>query len=120
MSITKTSVLLLTTFIAISLISCDNGGEMPEKTVQFPSIKDVPTSKWENLSQKKIYFGHKSVGFNIIDGIKDVMKENPQIKLNIVETANESDFKVGLVAPLPKTGNHITPWYPSIHMTAAT
>jgi len=33
----------------------------------------------EKLSQKKIYFGHQSVGFNIIDGIKDIMKENPQI-----------------------------------------
>lgn len=98
MSIIKTSILLLTTFIAISLMSCDSGGEMPEKTVQFPSIKDVPASKWENLAQKKIYFGHQSVGFNIVDGIKDVMKENPQIKLNIVETANESDFKVGLFA----------------------
>ena len=72
MSIIKISVLLLTTFIAINLISCDSGGEMPEKTVQFPNIKDVPASKWENLSQKKIYFGHQSVGFNIIDGIKDL------------------------------------------------
>ena len=98
MSIAKTSILLLTTFIAISLISCDNGGEMPEKTVQFPSIKDIPASKWENLSQKRIYFGHQSVGFNIIDGVKDVMKEHPQINLNIVETSDESDFKVGLLA----------------------
>ena len=115
----KIAQLLATFFLSTLLISC-NGGEMPEKATKFPSIKDVSSEKWENLSQKKIYFGHQSVGFNIIDGIKDVMKENPQIKLNIVETANESDFKVGLVAPLPKTGNHITPWYPSIHMTAAT
>ncbi len=81
---------------------------MPEKSVQFPSIKDVPASKWENLSQKKIYFGHQSVGFNIIDGIKDVMKENPQIKLNIVETANESDFKVGLFAH-SRVGKNVDP-----------
>ncbi len=108
MSIIKISILLFTAFIAISLISCDNGGEMPEKTVQFPSIKDVPTSKWEKLAQKKIYFGHQSVGFNIIDGIKDVMKENPQIKLNIVETTNESDFKVGLFAH-SRVGKNVNP-----------
>jgi disulfide oxidoreductase YuzD len=81
---------------------------MPEKTVQFPSIKDVPTSKWENLAQKKIYFGHQSVGFNIIDGIKDVMKDHPQIKLNIVETANQSDFKVGLFAH-SRVGKNVNP-----------
>ena len=108
MSIIKTSILLLTTFIAISLISCDNGGEMPEKTVQFPSIKDVRSEKWEVLSQKKIYFGHQSVGFNIIDGIKDVMKDHPEIKLNIVETANESDFKVGLFAH-SRVGKNVNP-----------
>ena len=79
------------------LISC-TGGEMSEKIDQFPIIKDVPAAKWEKLAQKKIYFGHHSVGANIIDGIKDLMKENPNIKLNIVKTANESDFKVGLFA----------------------
>lgn len=71
---------------------------MSEETIKFPSIKDVPASAWEKLSQKKIYFGHHSVGHNIIDGIKDLMKENPKIKLNIVETADQSDFKLGLFA----------------------
>ncbi len=90
--------LLLAIFIlSTALIGC-NGGEMSKETIKFPSIKDIPAAKWEKLSQKKIYFGHQSVGFNIIDGIKDLMKENPQIKLNIVETADQSDFKLGLFA----------------------
>ena len=33
MNIMKTLILLFTTFIAISLISCDNGGGMPEKAI---------------------------------------------------------------------------------------
>ena len=71
---------------------------MSEETIKFPSIKDVPASAWEKLAQKKIYFGHHSVGHNIINGIKDLMKENPKIKLNIVETADQSNFKLGLFA----------------------
>lgn len=71
---------------------------MTQQTTPFPSIKDVPTSAWEKLSQKKIYFGHQSVGYNIIDGIKDVLKENPQIKLNIVETSNPADFNSSVFA----------------------
>jgi hypothetical protein len=85
-------------FLLTTIISCNNGGEMSEKTSPFPSIKDVPASAWEKVSQKKIYFGHQSVGYNIIDGIKDVMKENPQIKLNIVETSNPADFNSGIFA----------------------
>ena len=93
----KTIPLLIILTISTLFVSC-SGGEMPEKTIQFPNIKDVPASKWENLSQKKIYFGHQSVGFNIMDGIEDVIKDHPEIKINIVETANESDFKLGLFA----------------------
>jgi len=81
---------------------------MSEEAIKFPSIKDVPASAWEKLSQKKIYFGHQSVGFNIIDGIKDLMKENPQIKLNIVETADQSDFKLGLFAH-SRVGKNVDP-----------
>ena len=71
---------------------------MTDEKVHFTSIKDLPNSAWEKLSRKKIYFGHQSVGFNIIDGIKDLMKENPQIKLNIVETSNPADFNHPLFA----------------------
>lgn len=68
---------------------------MDQKADTLPRIKDVSPELWKKLSQKKIYFGHQSVGFNIIDGIKDVMKEHPEIKLNIVESADASDLKVG-------------------------
>lgn len=81
---------------------------MPEQTVQFPSIKDVPATSWEKLAQKKIYFGHQSVGFNIIDGIKDVIRENPQIKLNIVETSNPADFTDPIFAH-SRVGKNVDP-----------
>jgi hypothetical protein len=81
---------------------------MPKEKVSFPSIKDVSAEKWKELTQKKIYFGHQSVGFNILDGIKDVMKDHPKIKINIVETADESDFKVGLLAH-SRVGKNVDP-----------
>lgn len=93
----KIKSLLIIFFLAIFLTTC-NGGKMPEKTTHSPSIKDIQDSAWKKLSEKKIYFGHQSVGFNIIDGIKDVMRENPQIKLNIVETSDPSEFNIPLFA----------------------
>ena len=71
---------------------------MPEKTISFTIIKDIPESTWTKLSEKKIFFGHQSVGNNIIDGIKDLLKKNPQIKLNIVKTTNPQDFNKPLFA----------------------
>ena len=88
------SLLIISILLAL-LIGC-NGGEMSEKTTQLPTIKDIPASAWKKLSEKKIFFGHQSVGFNIIDGIKDFMDENQHIKLNIVETNKPTDFKAPL------------------------
>ncbi len=72
---------------------------MEGQQTHFDSIKDVPDAVWQKLSTKKIYFAHQSVGFNIMEGIQDVMVEHPEIKLNIVETADQSDFKAGLDSP---------------------
>ena len=70
--------------------------ETPKTT--YKSLNDIPDSAWEALSQKKIYFGHQSVGFNIIDGIQDLIKEYPKIKLNIVETRDPKDFNTGILS----------------------
>lgn len=89
---------IIITIILSSLIIVCNGGAMEEKTTNFPILKDVPASKWEELSQKKIYFGHQSVGYNIITGINKIMAENPQIKLNIVKTTDIKDFNGAVFA----------------------
>ena len=75
-------------FVAFSY----NGGHMSDKKVSLPSIDDVPSTAWTGLSQQKIYFGHQSVGFNMLDGIKDLKKTNQKIELNIVETTNPEDL----------------------------
>ena len=41
-----------------------------------------------HLQTMKIFFGHQSVGDNILDGIRDLMTADPALKLNIVSSAN--------------------------------
>ena len=71
---------------------------MSEQNIFYNAIKNVPDSTWIKLSQKKIYFGHQSIGDNILAGVRDVMTENSHIKLNIVETADKKDFNQGTFA----------------------
>jgi len=87
-------ILILTSTL---LISC-SGGKMEEQQKQYNAFNDISASAWERLSKKKIYFGHQSVGFNVMDGVTDLMKGNPDIKLNIVETSDKTAFKVGIFA----------------------
>lgn len=62
------------------------------------NINDVPIRQWETLAEKRIYFGHQSVGNNIIDGIRAVIDEHPEIKLNISETRDLSSVEGGIFA----------------------
>ena len=89
--------LFLTVIISILFIGC-NGGKMEEQKIHNNVLENIPASTWEKLAQKKIFFGHQSVGNNILDGIRDLMKENPRIKLNIIETSNPADFDAPLFA----------------------
>ena len=84
--------------IALAITNCSGGKMDTTNKVTFPTIKDVPAEAWQKLAQKKIYFGHQSVGYNIMDGVRDIMKENPQIKLNIVKTNDPAEFNAPLFA----------------------
>ncbi|MBE3117720.1 MAG: hypothetical protein IMZ50_03055 [Candidatus Atribacteria bacterium] len=71
---------------------------MNDLRIYYSKLESIPQAKWDSLSRKKIYFGHQSVGQNIIDGIKDVMGHNSAIRLDIRETSNPSDFASPLFA----------------------
>jgi hypothetical protein len=61
-------------------------------SIKLPSIDDFPKECWGKLAGKKIFFGHQSVGFNIVDGITDIISMRDDIKLNIVESRDCSVF----------------------------
>ncbi len=84
------------------------GGRMLQTEQNVKSIKDITELQWQLLSQKKIFFGHQSVGVDILNGIKDLMEENPDIKLNLVETSDPDDFKAGVFAHA-RVGQNVNP-----------
>jgi len=85
-------------FTLCFLMGASNGGVMNKADNTYNRISDVPAAAWEGLTQKKIYFGHQSVGYNIMEGINDLLKEYPQIKVNIIETTDKTKFHKGIFA----------------------
>ena len=49
------------------------------------AILNIPQQKWADLARKKIFFGHMSIGYNIVSGLQELLQQQPVIKLNIVE-----------------------------------
>jgi hypothetical protein len=50
------------------------------------SVDSIPSGRWEALGRKNVFFGHQSVGQNVVVGLSEILDENPEIKLNIVES----------------------------------
>ena len=87
----KFSVCLIVFLMGI-LLACDGSQTVNKPSKSGVGINEISDSAWQKLSGKKIYFGHKSVGENIINGVVDVLKEFPQIKMNILESNKTEDF----------------------------
>lgn len=100
------AIILLCLFI---LTACNGGKEDMVKQVEtYKKFSDVPSDAWEKLSTKKIYFGHQSVGYDIIGGIHAVMAKNPQVKLNIIESSSLSNVEGGCFAH-SRVGQNVDP-----------
>ncbi len=54
------------------------------------SANDNPLTAQDlaHLANLRIFFGHQSVGDDIVQGLKDVMASDPRLKLNIVNSAD--------------------------------
>lgn len=86
-------LLLLTVFLLFQ--GCQKEPTMPNN-IQGQSLAAVSGSAWEKLAGKRIFFGHQSVGKNILDGVEMILKENPAIRLKVVRYVGPSLF----VAPV--------------------
>ncbi len=69
--------------LPLLLAACDDGpAPAPSKPLEGVKGKEAALKV---LLDQRIFFGHQSVGVNIMDGIKDVIKELPELKLNLKE-----------------------------------
>ena len=56
------------------------------------NIDDVPTESLKILSAKTLYFGHQSVGKNMLDGVGEIITNDGRVKVEIVETRSKNDL----------------------------
>jgi len=50
------------------------------------------------VSRKRVYFGHQSIGFNIVDGLSALEKERPDLGFTIKETRDPAEITSGVFA----------------------
>lgn len=89
----------LLSLLAVLLIfqGCQKETTMP-RSVTEESLDAVSGAAWETLAGKRIFFGHQSVGMNILEGVEALLKTHPAIRLRIVKYADPSTFEAPVFA----------------------
>lgn len=88
--------LLLMALVLVSLLSTGCGGDKGlSVNKEFKSVAELKESELTALSQKSFYFGHQSVGVNVVDGLKMLMADYPLLKLNIEVSEDPSMVQTG-------------------------
>jgi hypothetical protein len=66
--------------------ACANAEPMDlERTMHVrTSLRDVSEVEWHALASRRIYFGHQSVGRDIMAGVRRVLQDNRHIPLRVV------------------------------------
>ena len=81
-------------FLIFLALSCNkNEKNFDENDNPMKGIEIINQTQWDNLGNKKIYFGHQSVGYDIIDGVEFILNNNPDININIIEGSKLSLFE---------------------------
>lgn len=63
-----------------------------ENTAESFMTSAIDAATFALLNHKRIYFGHQSVGANILDGVQDLCRAEPAHPLNIVESCDPGAY----------------------------
>ena len=68
--------------LLVAIAACSEQAESPAACTMH-DLKTVSAEQWKRLSERTVYFGHQSVGANIVEGIREIEAANPQIRLRV-------------------------------------
>ncbi|MBE7414086.1 MAG: hypothetical protein HS130_02175 [Deltaproteobacteria bacterium] len=85
-------IILATALSLMAVFAVSHGGYVMAEGAKTGNIDAVTEKGWSSLARSRIYFGHQSVGNNILDGISDVMKERPSVRLTVSQTSDPRAF----------------------------
>ncbi len=92
MTVVRIFPLILCFFLTGVLAGC--GSDMADNKVA--SIDSLDNVNWEKINSATIFFGHKSVGSNLVDGLAMVKEKYPQFSLPIHDLGQQFNGSPGL------------------------
>lgn len=112
--------------LAAATLACGTPVDIPSSpSTPMPNFSSITAAQWDSLTQRRIVFGHQSVGRNILTGVKTVLAANPGIALRVVQGAPTDDSPglyhedVGQNGDPASKSTHLAALVDSAHVDAA-
>lgn len=82
--------------VALAALSGCGGGVVTSAGPgqSLPALGDVTDAQWAALARRQVFFGHQSVGNNMMDGVARVLADNPGIRLTVLESKDLDSAQV--------------------------
>jgi hypothetical protein len=71
--------------LPLLIFGCKEANTLMQNPKSTGTSEGITDSQLKKLAGKRIYFGHQSVGYNILDGVRDVLGEFPAAKITMTE-----------------------------------
>ena len=71
---------------------------MPGGTAVSTATENIPSEALRKLAQAKIYFGHQSVGFNILEGLELIKQGDEKLKLQVIRISKPEELSHPMLA----------------------
>lgn len=86
-------ILAIGSLIGTLAVGCSS--ERPRPKIIYKSLSEVPADTLKKLQVTRFFFGHQSVGKNILQGVEELAADNRQINLKIVLMENPAEISPG-------------------------
>ncbi|MFN8652030.1 MAG: hypothetical protein U0133_09035 [Gemmatimonadales bacterium] len=93
--------------LLLALAACQSPAPPPSRPVDMSALNQVSDSQWKALAATRIFFGHQSVGWNILEGVQALLARQPSLGLRLVKSAEPATVEGGaLVHAFIGTNGH--------------
>jgi hypothetical protein len=93
-------------FVTMAVAACGTGTKGETSKHSAAAVLDsVSRDRWTRLASRRIFFAHKSVGGNVVQGVEELGKQESRVRVRLVETREARDLETPGLAHAPNGVN---------------